>query len=117
MVAVNVRAVTADPDGNGLRNIKEYVRHTDLNTKTSGLPIMQTRTSFGPEVTWIQGAELNHGQTTVEHSADMRVSTADCVSLNDRDPVDDVQTFAARITGEAGLADERYMGIHWSLGR
>lgn len=82
---------------------------------------MQTRTSFGPEVTWTQGAELNDVQTTVEHSADMRVWTADGVSLNDRDPVDDVQTFTARITGEAGLADERYMRmrirIRWSLGR
>ena len=117
MAAAIVKATTTDPDGNGLRNLEENVRHTDLNIKTGGLSIMQTRNSFGAEVTWTQGAELNDVQTPVEHSADMRVWTAAGVSLNDCDPVDDFQTFTARITGEAGLADERYMPIRWSLGR
>ena len=115
MAEAGVKAAIADPDGDGVRNLEEYVRGTDPNAVTSGLPITQTATSFGPEVTWTQGAELNDVQTTVEHSADLQMWTTEGISLNDRDPVDGVQTFSARITGEAGLEKQRCIRIRWSL--
>ena len=115
MAAVGVKVATADPDGDGQPNLEEYVRGTDPNAKTSGLLITQMATSFGPEITWTQRAELSDVQTTVEHSADLQTWSTEGLSLNDRNPVNGSQTFTARITGEAGMEDERYMRIRWSL--
>ena len=51
----------------------------------------------------------------IQLTANLHSWTTEGVSLSDRHPVGNAQTFTARITGEAGTADERYIRIRWSL--
>ena len=51
----------------------------------------------------------------IQLTADLHSWTTEGVSLSDRHPVGNAHTFTARITGEAGTVDERYIRIRWSL--
>ena len=113
----SVKEATADPDGDGQSNLEEYVRQTNPNVGTPSLPLEQRQTSFGPEITWRQSVAAHDVQTTVEHSHDLQEWSSEGVSLSEKDPIGDDQTFTARVTGESGTTGELYLRVRWNLVR
>ena len=111
----NVKGPIADPDGDGLRNLEEYVRGTNPNTASQELRTSVRRGAFGPEITWTQNADIADVQTLVEHSTDMKTWREFGVSFIEANAANGKETFTARVTGDAGIAPEIYIRVRWAL--
>lgn len=100
----------ADPDGDKVTNLEEYVRGTDPNGLTPPLAIRVHRGSFGPDLNWSQRESIVGVRTSVEYSTDLMTWSTTGVSLDVEG-----ETPSARVTGEAGASPELFVRVSWTL--
>ena len=100
----------ADPDGDTITNLEEYVRGTDPNTPSRPLVISVNRGPFGPDILWSQRESVEDVLTFVEYSTDLRTWSTTGVSLDVEGEFP-----SARVTGEAGASSELFVRVSWEL--
>ena len=110
-----LRVPLADADGDGQTNLQEYAVGTDPEVPNPDIVLEVEDSSFGPEVTFEQRADLDDVQALIEVSFDMDIWSSQGVLHSDRQIGGGREAVTGRLTNVSGDEPKRFLRVRWSF--
>jgi len=110
-----LRVPLADADGDGQTNLQEYAVGTDPEVPNPDIVLEVEDSSFGPEVTFEQRADLDDVQALIEVSFDMDIWSSQGILHSDRQIGGGREAVTGRLTNVSGDEPKRFLRVRWSF--